>query len=147
MGSASDLSMPREENAKEVADGPREVDAFRERLLGKSAAFLLPSLKVKQPPHASDPSLEARLHEFLMKHFGGYTAQAGNIFGYWRDEDGCDSYGEHREFTVAIDSDSKLIVLKEYLANLSHELREECIYFRAGEQTMLIFPAESQDPS
>jgi hypothetical protein len=114
--------------------------------LGKSAAFLLPSLKMKQPPRASNPSLEAHLHEFLMKHFGGYTAQAGNIFGYWRDEDGRDSYGEHREFTVATDSDSKLIVLKDYLAHLSHELGEECIYFRSGEQTVLIFPGESQGP-
>jgi hypothetical protein len=117
---------------------------FREKPLGRSAAFLLPSLKLKQPPRASDPSIEASLHEFLMKHFGGYTAQAGNIFGYWREEGGRDSYGEHREFTVAIDTDSKLIVLKEYLARLSHDLGEECIYFRSGEQTALIFPDESE---
>ena len=55
--------------------------------------------------------------------------------------------GEHREFTVATASDSKLIVLKEYLADLLHELGEECIYFRSGEQTVLILPGESEDPS
>jgi hypothetical protein len=27
-----------------------------------------------------------------MENFGGYTAQAGNIIGYWREEDGRDSY-------------------------------------------------------
>ncbi|HYI92154.1 MAG TPA: hypothetical protein VEX68_01295 [Bryobacteraceae bacterium] len=129
----------REEGAGEARNG------FRERYLGRSAAFLLPSLKLKQPPRQSDSSIESRLHDFLMKHFGGYTAQAGNIFGYWRDEDGRDSYGEHREFTVAIDSASALTVLKEYLANLSHELAEECIYLRSGEQTVLIYPGNSPE--
>jgi hypothetical protein len=81
-----------------------------------------------------------------MEHFGGYTAQAGNIFGYWRDEDGSDSYGEHREFMVAIDDDSKLRALKEYLAQLSHRLAERCIYLRSGEQTALIYPDESKPP-
>lgn len=69
---------------------------YRERDLGPSVAFLLPSLKLKQMS-ANGPSIENRLHDFLMDEFGGYTAQSGNIFGYWREE-GRDSYGEHREF-------------------------------------------------
>ena len=60
---------------------------FRERNLGNSVVFLLPSLKLKKPP-LNGPSIENRLHAFLMDNFGGYTAQAGNIFGYWREEEG-----------------------------------------------------------
>jgi hypothetical protein len=82
---------------------------YREQRLGATAVFLLPSLKLKQP--SSDVSNEARLHAFLMENFGGYTAQAGNIFGYWRSEAGEDSYGEHREFSVAFANDSKVALL------------------------------------
>jgi hypothetical protein len=75
---------------------------YRERNLGTSVVFLLPSLKLKEPS-LNGPSIENRLHAFLMENFGGYTAQAGNIFGYWREENGRDSYGEHREFSVGFD--------------------------------------------
>jgi hypothetical protein len=53
---------------------------YRERSLGTAVVFLLPSLKLKEPS-LNGPSIENRLHRFLMDNFGGYTAQAGNIFG------------------------------------------------------------------
>ena len=112
---------------------------YRERNLGSSVVFLLPSLKLKEPPQAG-PSIENRLHAFLMDNFGGYTAQAGNIFGYWREEDGRDSYGEHREFSVAATDASRIPSLKEFLAGLANDLKEECIYFRTGEIASLIYP-------
>ena len=104
---------------------------YRERSLGTAVVFLLPSLKLKEPS-LNGPSIENRLHSFLMDNFGGYTAQAGNIFGYWR-EDGRDSYGEHREFSVASRDDSQLPLLKEFLASMARDLKEECVYLRAGE--------------
>src|ERR1700759_5715891 len=109
---------------------------YREQRLGATAVFLLPSLKLKQP--SSDVSNEGRLHTFLMENFGGYTAQAGNIFGYWRSEAGEDSYGEHREFSVAFANDSKVGLLKDFLAKLARELHEECIYLRIGNETLLV---------
>ena len=112
--------------------------SFREQRLGSTAVFLLPSLKLKDP--ASAVSSENRLHAFLMDNFGGYTAQAGNIFGYWRSESGVDSYGEHREFSVAFANDSKQELLKGFLATLARDLREECIYLRMGDETSLIYP-------
>ena len=111
---------------------------FREQRLGSTAVFLLPSLKLKEP--ASPVSKESRVHAFLMDNFGGYTAQAGNIFGYWRSESGEDSYGEHREFSVAFADDTKEGLLKDFLARLAGELHEECIYLRIGEETLLIYP-------
>ena len=114
---------------------------YRERGLGTPVVFLLPSLKLKNPS-LDGPSVESRLHSFLMDNFGGYTAQAGNIFGYWREQNGRDSYGEHREFSVASMEASQLPMLKEFLARMAQELREECIYFRTGETASLIYPAE-----
>ena len=111
---------------------------YRERNLGTSVAFLLPSLKLKEPS-VNGPSLESRLHTFLMDNFGGYTAQVGNIFGYWREDDR-DSYGEHREFNVAVLSVSQIPILKDFLADMARDLKEECIYFRTGEVASLIYP-------
>jgi len=111
---------------------------YRERSLGTAVVFLLPSLKLKEPS-LNGPLMENRLHSFLMDNFGGYTAQACNIFGYWR-EDGRDSYGEHREFSVASREDSQLPLLKEFLANMARDLKEECVYLRAGETASLIYP-------
>src|SRR3954462_15990803 len=111
---------------------------YRERELGPSIAFLLPSLKLKEPS-LQGPSIEDRLHRFLMEQFGGYTAQAGNIFGYWR-EDSRDSYGEHREFSVAAQDLAHIPKLKEFLAEMACDLEEECIYFRVNGTASLINP-------
>ena len=75
-----------------------------------------------------------------MENFGGYTAQAGNIFVYWRSQAGADSYGEHREFSVAFADDTKAGVLKGFLATLARDLHEECIYLRVGQEASLIYP-------
>lgn len=112
---------------------------FRERHLGSAVVFLLPSLKLREPS-LRGPSIEDRLHKFLMEHFGGYTAQAGNIFGYWREESGRDTYGEHREFSVAVADETRLPLLKEFLAEMAMELEEDCIYFRTGDTASLIYP-------
>ena len=66
--------------------------------------------------------------------------RAGNIFGYWREGDGSDSYGEHREFSVASLDDAQLPVLKEFLARMAKDLKEECIYIRTGEIASLLYP-------
>lgn len=115
--------------------------AHREQRLGAPAKFLLPSLKLKEPAR-DGPSPESRLHDFLMQNFGGYTAQAGNIFGYWTDEAGSASYGEHREFTVSLADEAKEPLLKEHLAEVAREMKEECIYLQVAGETFLIYAAE-----
>lgn len=110
---------------------------LREERLGAAASFLLPSLKLKEPVRGV--SLEDRLHNFLMENFGGYTAQAGNIFGYWREQTGDVTYGEHREFTVALAEEGKMPILKTFLARLARELGEDCIYLQSATATFLIY--------
>ena len=106
---------------------------MREQRLGEAALFLLPSLKMKQH------SAEERVHRFLMETFGGYTAAAGNIFGYWVDSGGGQSYGEHRQFLVALDAPEKRDKLTEFLASIARELDEESILLQTGNAVSLVW--------
>jgi len=74
---------------------------YWEKALGKNVRFLLPSLKLKEPCESGE-TIEHSVHAFLMERFGGYTATAATVFGYWREAHGGYTYGEHREFTVAL---------------------------------------------
>jgi hypothetical protein len=111
--------------------------AMREKSLGKNVSFLLPSLKLKN--ESGGETLERRVHTFLLENFGGYTATAANVFGYWKDDAGASSYGEHREFTVALVEDERLGVLKEFLGRTAREMEEESLYVVVGGVAMLVY--------
>jgi hypothetical protein len=111
---------------------------YFEQALGKTAVFLLPSLKLRERKE-NGAAIEEHVHHFLMDNFGGYTAAAGNIFGYWKDQDGSESYGEHREFTIGLADDSKIGVLKAFLARMAAELDEQCIYLVAAGEAVLVY--------
>lgn len=115
---------------------------YMERILGRKVRFLLPSLKLKRPGRHG-ANVEAELHEFLMQHFGGYTASSGNLFGYWREKGEEDSYGEHREFTVALSTEESLSHLKSFLARVADELGEKCIYLEDAGKALLIYGAQN----
>jgi len=113
-----------------------------EQKLGKPAVSLLPSLKLKK--RSSEGILvEEEVHRFLMEHFGGYTAAAGNIFGYWVDPGGGESYGEHRQFMVALDREDKIDGLKEFLAKIARALEEQSILLQVGDAVLTISAGES----
>jgi len=114
--------------------------AYFEQALGATAVFLLPSLQLKAR-RTGGLLLEDEVHEFLLGTFGGYTAAAGNIFGYWKDRAGEEWYGEHRQFSVALaeDEGGKLEELKEFLAQLAGKLGEQCIYLEAGGRAVLVY--------
>ncbi len=111
---------------------------YHETPLGKNVRFLLPSLKLKQPS-ANGDTIEQCVHYFLMENFGGYTATSANLFGYWKEEDGEQTYGEHREFVVALPDDKGLPELKEFLGETARTLGEKCIYFEHAGQAMLLY--------
>lgn len=77
-----------------------------ERSLGTRAAFLLPSLKLKGLT-PDGQTFEHSVHQFLLAHFDSYTATSSNLFGYWKEPGGNDSYGEHRQFSVALTEERK----------------------------------------
>ena len=112
--------------------------AYFEKPLGKNVRFLLPSLKLKQPCPGGI-TIEQSVHEFLMANFGGYTATAANLFGYWKEEDGAFSYGEHREFTVALTGESGLTELKQFLGDTVRTLAEKCLYVEVAGVASLLY--------
>lgn len=111
---------------------------FIEKPLGKNVRFLLPSLKLKQPC-TTGKTVEQKVHEFLMQHFDGYTATAANLFGYWTEEDGEFSYGEHREFTVALKGEAGLPELKHFLGEIAYTLEEKCLYVEVAGKAILLY--------
>ena len=112
--------------------------SFRVESLGRMAIFLLPSLKLKQKKLGK--SHEEIVHHFLMKHFAGYTASAGNIFGFWRDDrTHREYYGEHKEYKVSFRGKDRVEMLQEFLSQLAGELNEDCIYLEYGEDAWLVY--------
>jgi len=109
--------------------------------LGEAAVFLLPSLKLKK--RVNGAPIEEKVHRFLTETFGGYTAAAGNIFGYWVDEQGKQSYGEHRQFLVAVDGQENQRRLTQFLAEIGRELEEESIFLEVGNIVYLVSSATS----
>ena len=117
------------------------IQPIREESAGRVAAFLVPSLKLKDRSR-SGPTLEDKIHRFLLRRFGGYTAAAGNIFGYWKDPSGREFYGEHKEYRVGLVEDRKLPELKRFLAGLAAEMDEQCIYLQAGGDASFVYAAK-----
>jgi hypothetical protein len=98
--------------------------------------------KLMQPSRSGE-SVERSVHRYLVDHFGGYTATSASLFGFWKDEDGEQLYGEHREFVVALLNDQGLPELKEFLGQVANQLGEQCLYVEvAGFATLLYGHAE-----
>jgi hypothetical protein len=116
---------------------------YHEQPLGKNVRFLLPSLKLKEPCPGGG-TIEQSVHSFLVEHFGGYTASSATVSGYWREDDGSHSYGEHREFTVALPHDRGLPDLKRFLAQTARRLCESCLYVEVAGCAVLLY-SESED--
>jgi hypothetical protein len=119
---------------------PAQASGVREQPIGRVAVFLVPSLKLKQRSK-SGQALEERIHRFLLRRFGGYTAAAGNIFGYWKDERGREFYGEHKEYKVGLLDDKRVSELKRFLSDLAADLSEECLYLETGKEASFIYAA------
>lgn len=117
---------------------------MREESIGRPAAFLLPSLKLQQRGDTGQ-TLADKLHGYLIETFGGYTAAAGNIFGYWKDRSGKEFYGEHRRFEVGLLKEDRLPELKRFLARLADEMGEQCIYLQVGEEALFVYGDHSAD--
>lgn len=113
--------------------------AYRRESLGRMAVFLLPSLQLKSRDK-DGTLLEERIHRFLLANFSAYTAQAGNIFGFWKDARGHDVYGEHKVYKVSFEGKDRIAVLEAFLADIATAMGEECIYFETGEDAWLIYP-------
>ena len=116
---------------------------YREKALGRNVRFLLPSLKLKEPC-SNGETVEQSVHSFLLKNFGGYTATSANLFGYWREEHGSYTYGEHREFTVALPNKKELNKKKDYLSINKTTLGELCLYVEVAGVAVLLYGGQDK---
>lgn len=112
--------------------------AQRKESLGRLGILLLPSLKMKSVS-SRGKTHEVEVHEFLIAHFSGYTLASGNIAGFWKDSQGRQHYGEHLEYRVGFQTEEKIPMLEEFIANLAEEIEEESIFWATGEDTWLIY--------
>lgn len=111
---------------------------LKKQSLGRMAVFLIPSLKLKKRIK-NGKTIENIIHQFLIENFSGYTVEAGNIFGYWKDENNKEEYGEHRKFTVAFIGKEKIVILERFLAKIAKLIQEKCLYLETGEDAWLIY--------
>ncbi len=107
--------------------------------LGTMVVFLLPSLKLKKRDKKGE-AFEDKIHQFLLKHFDGYTAAAGNIFGYWKNHRGKEFYGEHKEYKVSFLDQTKIPDLENFIARIGFEMGEDSIYLETGDRSWLVYP-------
>ena len=112
---------------------------YREQEKGSTATFLIPAAKLSHRG-VGVSTLEQRLHEFLLAHFGGYTTPATNLHGYWVSPSGESLYGEHREYRVFLNGAEAALALKTFLAEIASQIEEQCICFAEGRDSCLIFP-------
>ncbi len=112
---------------------------YTKESLGTMVVFLLPSLKLKKRDKRGE-TLEDKIHNFLLKKFDGYTAAAGNIFGYWKNHRGKEFYGEHKEYKVSFSEQSKTPELEKFIAMIGAEMGEDSIYIETGDRSWLIYP-------
>ncbi|MBI3633642.1 MAG: hypothetical protein HY226_05115 [Candidatus Vogelbacteria bacterium] len=110
---------------------------------GRPAVFLLPSLKLKGLD-GNGIRIDEKIDRFLLEKFGGYTVTSGNIFGHWKDENGKDYYGEHKEYEVYFLGKHRIPHLARFLAQIAFDINEQCIYLKTGEDTWFVYPIPSK---
>jgi hypothetical protein len=112
--------------------------------MGSVVSMLLPIEKLKTPSPRGVP-FEQEIHDYLSTNLRGYTVASGNISGHWRDRDGHDHYGEHREYKVAMPTVKTGIQnLQYFIATLAHDMQETCIYVEWRGEAYLIYGRPTQ---
>lgn len=124
-------------------ESTKPLPRVKRETLGQLAAALLPIEKLKAKSPRGVP-FEREIHDFLVTNFNGYTVSSGNISGHWKDDTGHDHYGEHRQYKVAVAADESVRSLEVFLAEISAEMNEECIYLELGREIFLIYSSHSR---
>lgn len=110
---------------------------YRLENLGRPAVFLIPSKKLGIKDRKK--TVEERLNTFLQEEFGAFTISTAPYFGAWHDGKMI-SHDECRSYEVSYVGTKRTKRLIRLLARIARIIEEECIYFKAGEDTCLIYP-------
>ncbi|ASI13799.1 hypothetical protein Mia14_0485 [Candidatus Mancarchaeum acidiphilum] len=113
---------------------------YQKTYLGKPIVFYLPSIKIETD---KDRVVEDKLDMFLLKEFGGYTAEKGFILGYWMDGKSVD-HTNHIKYTVAVKDNEKIKKLESFIADIGKYLSEKAVYFEMDKSSWLIYPGNEK---
>lgn len=109
--------------------------------LGRDAIFLIPVHKLAWPYRSRGYRIEDDLHDFLSANFGSFTTELIPSFGLYRSKEGAMMYDECRKYEVAFVGKDRIPFLMNKLLDIARHIKEECIYFKAGEDACLIHPS------
>ncbi len=109
-----------------------EFETYTRTTLGRPAVFYLPAEKLVG-------GVAMRIHDFLFKNFGGYTAEKGNISGCWENNERIE-YNQHIRYTVAFLGKERIPDLEKFLSDIGREIGEKAIYLETGEDSWIIYP-------
>lgn len=116
-----------------------EGENFKLENLGRPAVFLIPSHKLRQ--EIDGQTAEDLLRDFLLKEFGAFTTSFIPSFGVWTAQGNKKPVtDECRQYEVSFVGTDKIRLLVQKLADLCRAMKEDCFYFKAGEDTCLIRP-------
>lgn|GEM_PF-1790288 len=106
--------------------------------LGRPAVFFLPAKKLSMK--IGRLTVEEHLKRFLVCAFGAFTNTRISSFGFWKDQSQKIVYDECCIYEVSFVGKDKIPALLEEIARIAHVIGEECIYFKAGQYSSLIYP-------
>lgn len=116
-----------------------EGDGYRLENLGRPAVFLLPSHKLQMNDGAG-ATIKDALRTFLINEFGAFTCTQLPYFGFWRGASNA-SYDECLMYEVSFVGKQRIPILAAKLAEIAKIIGEDCIYFKAGQYSCLVYPA------
>src|SRR3989344_7489715 len=108
--------------------------------LGRPAVFLLPLNKLLSGVTIDFMYPENALHSFLLENFGTFTYFPMPSFGVWRNGKQVICYDACRMYEVSFNGKEKITLFGDKLAKIAVAINEECIYFKAGQYSSLIYP-------
>ncbi|KKQ36029.1 MAG: hypothetical protein US50_C0001G0031 [Candidatus Nomurabacteria bacterium GW2011_GWB1_37_5] len=117
-----------------------EGRGYRLQNLGRPAIFLLPIKKLKKKVRGQ--AVEKTLHKFLIEEFGAYTSSTIPNFGIWENIKKMKVSDKCRQYEVSFVGKKRIPILLEKLAEIAGQIGEDCIYFKAGQYTTLVYPAK-----
>lgn len=109
--------------------------------LGRPAVFLLPNAKL-QIIGREGITIEKGLHTFLTNKFGAFTQTKFPAFGFWRDNKSEIVYDECIQYEVSFLGKEHIPDLLLELSHIAADIGEDCLYFKAGQRTCLIYPKD-----
>jgi hypothetical protein len=107
--------------------------------LGRAAKFYVPMTKIGRT--FREATVDDALAAFLVKEFGAYSRTLLPSYGFWKDDRARIHYDQCFCYTVAFVGKHRIEGLLQCLGELCAAIQEECLYFEAGEDAALVYPA------